>query len=161
MMQDKEWPICLIMAGTPEGRRFINHDGTLTRRLKPAEILPMTYENEGLLLRKAILRFLEKVDLTRGGLLDQTEFIRILMHAGAYRFGMAIEIAIEAIGEAKSENASEITFDHFAEANFIRINCDDELNPIYTPAWKGINTTIAMDRYLDDRKAKRKRPKSK
>jgi hypothetical protein len=161
MMQDKEWPICLIMTGTLEGRRFINHDGTLTRRLKPVEILPMTYEHEGLLLRKAVLRFLERVDLTHGGLLDQTEFIRILMHAGAYRFGMAIEIAIEAIGEAKSESASEITVDHFAEAYFVRMNCDDELNPFYTPAWKGIDTTIAMDRYLDDRKVTRKRPKSK
>ncbi len=117
----------------------------------------LTYEDEGLFLREAILRFLEKVNLTHGGPLDQTKFIRILMRAGTYPFG----IAIEATGEAKSESTSEITVDHFAEGYFVRMNCDDELNTFYTLARKGIDTAIAMDRYLDDRKAKRKRPKSK
>ncbi|MFT6299386.1 MAG: hypothetical protein ACJAWC_002752, partial [Yoonia sp.] len=35
LMQNKDWPVCLFVTATPEGRALINHDPTLTRRLRP------------------------------------------------------------------------------------------------------------------------------
>lgn len=74
------------------------------------------------------------------------------MHASAYRFGIAMEMTIEAIDEAMSEGEREIGLDHFAGAYYLRMNCDDDLNPFITQHWKAIDTTIAMDRILEQRK---------
>jgi hypothetical protein len=161
IMQDREWPICLILTATLEGRAFVNHDTTLTRRLRPIEILPMTFAKEGPILRNSVKFLLEMAHLDHGGLLEENEFIRVLMHAAAYRFGLAIEIAIEAIGAATSVGSSAITIDHFAEVYYMRTNNDDDLNPFFSVSWRGIDTTKAMERFLDDRTARRVRPKNR
>lgn len=100
LMQDNEWPVCLILPATLEGREFINHDTTLTRRIRPIEILPMKFATDSVVLRRSIDALLKKADLSHGGLLDENEFIKILIPAGASRFGLTIEIVIEVIGEA-------------------------------------------------------------
>lgn len=147
MTQDEEWPICLILSGTLEGRDFINHDGTLTRRLRPIEIRPMTLASEGRFLRDSIAALLEKADFSdEVGLMGLDEFVQVLMHAAAYRFGLAIEMTIEAIGEAVEDRSTSLALDYFAGAYFVRTNCDDDMNPFMTPHWKGIDTTKALAR---------------
>jgi hypothetical protein len=101
LTQNKEWPVCLFLSATLEARELINHDKTLLRRLRPIEIHPISLETDGENLREAmgtLLRQCGIVDQT--GLIANDEFIQILMHAAAYRFGLAIEITIEALGEA-------------------------------------------------------------
>ena len=63
-----------------------------------------------------------------------------------------MEMTIEAIDEASSEGDREIGLDHFAGAYYLRMNCDDDLNPFISPRWNAIDTTIAMDRILEQRK---------
>lgn len=83
------------------------------------------------------------------------------MHAAAYRFGLAIENAIDATGEAMSIGSPAITFDHFAGVYYMRTNNDDDLNPFFSTSWTDIDTTKAMERCLDDRTSRRKRPKDR
>lgn len=147
LTQDEEWPICLFLSGTLEGRDFINHDGTITRRLRPIEIRPMTLASEGCFLRDSIATLLEKAGFSDDvGLMGLDEFVQVLMHAAAYRFGLAIEITIEAIGEAIEDGPSFLALDYFAGAYFVRTNCDDDMNPFMTPHWSGIDTTKALAR---------------
>ncbi len=80
------------------------------------------------------------------------EFLEVLIHASAYRFGIAMEMTIEAIDEAMSEGDRKIDLDHFAGAYYLRMNCDDDLNPFMTQHRKAIDTTTAMDRILEQRK---------
>lgn len=160
MMQDREWPICLILSATLEGREFINHDGTLTRRLRPIEILPMTLATDGPVLRAAVGVLLKKSGVSDTGLFEEDDFVRIMMHAAAYRFGLAIEMTIEAIGEAVDAGERAITLDHFAGAYYVRTNSDDDMNPFVSRHWQGIDTTKALDRNLEEppptKKARRK-----
>jgi hypothetical protein len=156
-MQKRSWPVCIIITGTLEAKKIINQDGALVRRLRPVEVMPMVLEKEGLIMQRAIKEMLSDTGLSHDGLLNETEFLRMLMHAAAYRFGMAIETAIEAIGLAKLDGDLEITIDHFAEAYFVRMNCDDESNPFIARLWKTIDTTIAMDRFVSDDKERRKK----
>lgn len=72
--------------------------------------------------------------------------------AAAYRFGVAVEMVIEAIGEALSEGQDEVNLDHFAEAYFLRADCDEEMNPFISDHWRGIDATIVLDRYLAQKK---------
>lgn len=162
LTQDKEWPICLFLSATLEARELINHDNTLARRLKPIEIRPISPETDRKKLRESV-----GILLRQSGVVDQTElmaneeFMQILMHAAAYRFGLAIEITIEAIGEAIFDGARTLELDHFAGAYFNRTNNDDDLNPFMTPHWRGIDTTKVMDRVNSQKAAtgKQGRPK--
>lgn len=164
LMRHGQWPVCLILTGTLESREFINHDQTLTRRIRPIEILPMTYAEDAQVLRRSAARLVQRAGLSDGGLFAEPEFLKIFMHASAYRFGVAMEMTIEAIGEAMAEGDREISLDHYAGAYYLRMNCADEVNPFMSPHWQAIETTVAMDRMLAQRqedKEKKKRKKAR
>lgn len=161
LMQDKEWPVCLILSGTLEARELVNHDGTFTRRLRPIEIRPMTFSTDCAVLRAAVGKLLTNSKKSDLGLFKEDDFVHILMHAAAYRFGLAIEMTIEAIGEAHEAGERSISLDHFAGAYFIRTNCDDDMNPFMSRSWRGIDTTKALDRNLEEQKALPKRGRKK
>jgi hypothetical protein len=160
MMQDPSWPVCLIMTATPEARRLINHDPTFTRRMRPIEIQPMTFVQDGSVIRKTLLRLFQDAAKPDAGILAHDEFVKILIHAAAGRFGVAIEMAIEAIGECQENEDDEIDMSHFADAYALRMNCDDELNPFVAENWKNIDTMTALQRFEDDRQQKRRRAKA-
>lgn len=153
MTQDKNWPICLILTGTPEAKQFINHDRTLTRRLKPIEMSPARPEVEGVIIRKAMTTFLATVGAVHHPELDRPDFMRRLIHAGAQCFGVAIELVQEAIGLAMMEGETTLKLDHFVDAYFERTDCDDELNPFISDIWRAIDTKIAMERAVREKKS--------
>tara|TARA_R110000850_G_scaffold77486_7_gene167710 strand:- start:223 stop:1233 length:1011 start_codon:yes stop_codon:yes gene_type:complete len=161
LMQVGPWPVSLILTGTSEGREFINHDPTLTRRLRPVEILAMTPETDGPTLRNAMTKLLAGSGLTDEGLFSLAEFMPLMMHAAAYRFGLAVEITIEALSEALEMGDARVTLDHFAEAYYVRTNSDDELNPFLSEHWRGIDTSRAMDRFYQDTNEAKKPRKRK
>ncbi|MBU2934572.1 MULTISPECIES: hypothetical protein [Pacificibacter] len=81
----------------------------------------------------------------------------LFMHAVAYRFGVAVEMVIEAIGEALFERDDEVNLDHFADAYFVRTDCDEEMNPFISDYWQGIDSTVVLDRNVAEKKEPRKR----
>jgi hypothetical protein len=162
LTQDKEWPICLFLSATLEGRELINHDNTLARRLKPIEIRPISPEIDGKSLLEAIgILLLQSGVVDQTGLMANKEFMQILMHAAAYRFGLAIEITIEAISEAIFDGVRTLELDHFAGAYFNRTNNDDDMNPFMTPHWRGIDTTKVMDRVNSQKPEHQKKERRK
>jgi hypothetical protein len=162
LTQDKEWPVCLFLSATLEAREFINHDNTLARRLNPIEIRPISASTDGNKLRESVGILLRKSGIAdQTGLMVNEEFMQILMHAAAYRFGLAIEITIEAIGEAIFDGVQTLELDHFAGAYFARTNNDDDLNPFMTPHWRGIDTTKVMDRGNSEEAEARKKDRRK
>ncbi|KZY25698.1 MULTISPECIES: TniB family NTP-binding protein [Roseobacteraceae] len=167
MMQHSEWPICIILTATPEGRAMINHDPTLTRRLRPIEMKPMTFASDGALLRKTMIKLFEDAGVRDAGILQIDEFIKILIHASVGRFGVAVEMTIEAIGECLEDDNDEIDMSYFADAYALRMGCDEELNPFVSEHWKQIDTLEALQRYEDKKREamkvlnKRRRPSAK
>ena len=161
LMQNPPWPVSLILTSTLEGREFINHDFTLARRLRPVEILPMTPAADGPVLRSAMAELLHRIGLTDDGLFSVPEFIPLMIHGAAYRFGRAIEMTIEALSEAMALDETRVSLDHFAEAYYIRTNCDDDLNPFLSDHWRGIDTTRTMDRAHEQNSVSKKPRKRK
>lgn len=157
MMQHKEWPVCLIMTATPEARQLINSDRTIQRRLKPMEMRAMTFEDDGQSLRKTLKHLFDDADLADPGILLIDEFIKILIHASAGRFGVAVEMTIEAVGECLADACGEIDMGHFADAYEMRMDCDEELNPFVSENWLVIDTLTALQRYEEERQVKRRR----
>lgn len=157
MMQHIEWPICLILTATPEGRSMINHDPTLTRRLRPMEMKPMSFREDGRCLRTTMLKLLAEAGVQDPGLLEHDEFIKIVIHASAGRFGVAVELIIEAIGECLAEGSEEVDMGHFAEAYALRTDCHEEMNPFLTEHWKQTDTMKAFQRVEDATQVTRRR----
>jgi len=58
LMQVGPWPVSLIMTATLEAKDLINQDPTLSRRLRPVEILAMTPAIDGPALRDAMTELL-------------------------------------------------------------------------------------------------------
>lgn len=156
-MQAKDWPVCLIMTATPEATDLLNGDKTLLRRMRPMEMRPMTFASDGKVLRKALKQLFEDAGLAGSGILSQDEFIKILIHASAGRFGVAVEMSIEAIGACLGEESAEIDMAHFADAYEMQMDCDEDLNPFVSVNWKLIDTMTALQRYEEERKVKRRR----
>lgn len=154
LMQNAPWPVCLILSSTPEGKEFVNHDLTLAQRLKAIEISPTTFRDDGPTLRLAVEKLLADAGLDVRGMVAENEFMKILIHASAYRFGVAIELMIEAIGEAVSNKDQVIDMDYFADAYRLPMSCDDELNPFISEQWNAIETTVPMQRYLEEKKGR-------
>lgn len=113
----------------------------------------MLLEKDGRIAQAAIKQMLSENDLSDDGILDETEFLEILIHASGYRFGMAIE----SIGLAKLDQDAEVTMDHFAEDYYVGMNCDDEINPFISRFWQPIYTSKALDRYILEDKNRRKK----
>lgn len=156
MMQGDNWPVCLILTGTSEGREMVNQDTPFSRRLKPIEMKPATFAKDGNVLRKALMQLFEDADDKDAGILPHNEFIKILIHAAAGRFGVAMEMAIEAIGECLADDNDEIDMSYFADAYALRMDCDDEMNPFVAENWKTIDTITLLQRFEEDRQARRR-----
>jgi len=159
--QDQEWPVCLLMTATLEGRAMINHDPTLTRRLRPIEVKPITFKESCQQLRSALKQLLLDAKIyDPDNLLDEDEFIKILVHAAVGRLGVAIEMAIEAIGECVEDGNDEIEMGYFADAYAFRNDCDEELNPFVSENWSTIDTGKALQRYQAETQQRRRRAKT-
>lgn len=150
LMQNPRWPICLILTGTMEAKGLLNADKTLARRCRPVEIPPMDIDVDGPVLRRAIRKMLQEAKMEDDGLIESRRFQARLIHAARMRFGMALEIAIEAIEGARFAGDTTLTVDQFAEAYYIRTNADDDRNPFIANAWKAIDTTKLFDRITEE-----------
>ncbi|SLN71972.1 hypothetical protein ROJ8625_03760 [Roseivivax jejudonensis] len=145
LMQDQDWPVCLILSATPEVKTFINHDRTLTRRLLAHEMNSPKMKDSGT-LRCATNTLLAEAGLRDVGLLSFDGFFEILRHAACDCFGQSIHLTIQAMGLAKEQGAELIDADHFAEAYSIETNCADDHNPFIVQEWHLIDTRKAMER---------------
>ena len=121
----------------------------------------MTFPKYGPLVRTSTQDLLRQSGLQDDGLLDENEFIKILMHASAQRFGIAIEITISAIGIAQKHRSDTLCMEHFAETYYERTNCDDALNPFLSQDWRNTNAMVAMDRHLEETRATRRTPRKR
>lgn len=67
-----------------------------------------------------------------------------LIHAGLYELGSTLQLAHEAIGEAISAGAQEMTIQHFARAYRARSGCADSVNPFIVPRWETLDCTLVL-----------------
>lgn len=120
-----------------------------------------TLKGSGVQLRIALKRLLADAKIRdTGRLIDEGEFIETLIHAAVGRLGVAIEIAIEAIGECVDDGSDEIDMGYFADAYAFRNDCDEELNPFVSDNWSTIDTGKAPQRYQAETQQRRSRPKT-
>ncbi|WOI56704.1 TniB family NTP-binding protein [Palleronia sp. LCG004] len=145
LMQNRDWPVGLILTGMPEVKAMLNADPQLARRTYPIEIAPVSWVADGPMIRSLVATYAEKANLSPNTDLVQDDFVARLVHAGATQFGLIVETVIAAIEEALRSGASVLDRSHFAAAFRRRSGCIDGLNPFLTDDYLSIDPRQLFD----------------
>lgn len=129
LMTDPDWPVGIMLSGTEELERILNHDPQLARRMDAVHFAPLS----------PVVHAPDVVGLIgdyalRAGLVTAPDSQTIalaerLVHASAFQFGLIIEIIIAAIEVALLEEATALQARHFVLAYEHRASCSDAFNP--------------------------------
>lgn len=128
LMQAKDWPVGLILSGTPELKDLLNHDPQLARRFYPIEFPKLFATADATRVMETISAYASRVNLSVSSNLND-DFSARLIHASDGEFGLLIEIVISAAEEALLARKDHLDHLHFIMAFRRRSGCIDALNP--------------------------------
>lgn len=129
LMTDQEWPVGLLLSGTEELERILNHDPQLARRMDAIHFGSLSPRIHTPDVARLIISYSNRAGLDATPQVELTLLAERLIHAAAMQFGITIEIIISAIELALVEQSKCLTSRHFAEVFKQRTSCLDGLNP--------------------------------
>lgn len=128
LMQDRDWPVWLILSGLPSIRKMLSGDQQIWRRTRHILFDDLTLTKDAKLVRKVIKYYAhETAGLTIDGLTGDN-FVATLLHAAINRFGIVIELTQDAIRQALQRGASALEVVDFAAAYQARTGCRPDRN---------------------------------
>lgn len=145
LTQNRSWPVCLFLSGTPDAKQLINKVPSLARRLAPVEFQPVSHQSEIDELASHITALSSKAEIdVEHTMFREDHFLEHLAHAGAYSFGLIIQIIISALCEAALDAASGkatcLSYMHFIRAYDWKSDAGDDFNPFLADNWSVIDT---------------------
>ncbi|RDD72764.1 TniB family NTP-binding protein [Paracoccus versutus] len=129
LTQSPQWPVGLILSGTPELLDLVNMDAQLARRLKPVEHRPLKTSVDGGMITAALRQYAAAADITLDDALCKPRFVHRLVHAADYCFGILVEMICEAIGEVLLAGEDILSTKSFVTCFSRRSGCPEGLNP--------------------------------
>ncbi len=130
LMQNKEWPVGLILSGMPSLGDLLNYDPQLSRRIFPVKFAPISMALDGDEITGILFAYLEKAALEADDDIKSESFADRLIHAGKGEFGLTIEVIIGAIEEALFAGCESVGLKEFAAFFRRRIGCVDGMIPL-------------------------------
>lgn len=146
LMTDPEWPVGIILSGTPELEDILNHDHQLARRMDGVHfpsLSPIAHGNDVLDLVES---YCVKAELQPGPDILELVHGERLIHAASNQFGLVIKLTLWAIEQAYLMDASQLTRAHFARVYQLRTSCDDTFNPFIIPDFYRIDARQVFTR---------------
>lgn len=146
LMQDPDWPVCLILSGTDELVDILNFDPQLGRRFQPICFDPISDIADLPRIDRVLRTYAEKVPLELAAEVTTPEFLQRLTHAAANEFGLMIEIIISGIEVALLRRSKTLAASDFIEAFRLRAGCLDGLNPFCAVSFRETDPRELMAR---------------
>lgn len=149
LMQDREWPVGIILSGTEDLREILNFDPQLGRRLFPIEFASI---NEVIELDEVLMlveAYCKAANIACFDPPPDMQFGARLIHAAAGQFGLVIEIIIGAIEAALIAGETQVDRDAFLRAYRRRTSCVNGVNPFLASDFKRIDTRKLLGRKMD------------
>lgn len=142
LMQDKDWPVWLILSGLPKVSTFLAHDIQVRRRTRHVVFRDLNFPDDIPMVRR-LITFYAKDKGGRGAAIAQdNDLIGRLLHAARGSFGIVIELIQDAVGYAIRLDDSELLSEHFAAAYAARTGCIRENNVfVVATDWDLIDTS--------------------
>ncbi|MFK4771359.1 ATP-binding protein [Rhizobium sp. ZW T2_16] len=144
LLQQSEWPVCLILSGLPSLVEFIQGDRQLKRRTRFVTFADMsltTDRDDIHAMARGLIIAAAKLSAPK---IFNDAFYARLLHAAENQFGTMIEYVQDAIDEAFGEGVAEVTIDHFADVYEARSGCDPEFNVFTSAEWHKIDVAEAL-----------------
>lgn len=146
MMQHPSWPVGLILSGMPALRDILNFDPQLARRVIPIELPRLSPIGDIEPLTEMTTFYAQEGGLAPTDPCENAEIAARLIQAADHEFGLAIEIAIDAVEEALRAGSAKPCRDHFAAAFARRSGCIDGLNPFIIDDYDRLNVRQLLER---------------
>lgn len=140
LMQIADWPINLIISGTPELHELLTQDPQLSRRFYVVRFLPQTELDSRRNVAGLVGSYAKQAALPLAADLRDVEFIPRLIHAGREQFGIIVELIIGAITRTLAENQAALNAASFATHYAQRTGETPARNPFLAPDFRSIPT---------------------
>jgi hypothetical protein len=145
LMNQKDWPVGLILSGTPELAQLINSDVQLMRRLYVVILPAVSWATHTKEIASIFQGYLVEAGLEADGGLDLKDFLPRLIHAGMNQFGIILNLLLDGVEEALRAGDCSVTLRHYAEAYRRKVSCPANLNPFLAADWRAIDTSRIPD----------------
>ncbi|MDF1600869.1 ATP-binding protein [Mesorhizobium sp. YIM 152430] len=147
LVQRPEWPISLILSGTPEIAAFLEEDTQTKRRCLVVRFDSLDVEADAEWFGVRLKRLVEqKAGLDVGG--DAGTFAARVIHAAERQYGTAIEFVQDAALAALREGSRALEIRHFARVYKLRTGCADDMNVFTSRDWRDIRVGTALQHAL-------------
>lgn len=146
LMQDKDWPVWLILSGLPSVATFLAKDPQVWRRTRHVVFRDLEMPGDGPMIRKLV----EFYGKDKGGrtveIVEDADFIGRLHHAASGRFGVMVELIQDSVRQALHLRDTSLLVDHFVAVFAARTGCVREDNVFAVPTdWDLIDTSCIWD----------------
>ncbi|MCO6393254.1 AAA family ATPase [Aliihoeflea aestuarii] len=143
LVQRREWPVSLILSGTPDFVPFLEEDTQIKRRCLNVAFPDLNAEQDHRWVLDRVRKLIEKktplVDVEQ-----DLEIITRLMHASEFQFGTLIEFVQDAALKALDDGLDKLRMSHFADVYAIRTGCPDDANVFASENWQSIVVGSAL-----------------
>lgn len=139
-MQIPDWPVSLIVSGTPELNDLLMQDPQLSRRFFVVRFLAVTEFDACDEVRGLMAGYAGLADIPLAPDLSDVEFVPRLIHAGREQFGIVVELIIGAITRALAEKKPALGLKDFARFYAERTGDVSARNPFLIPDFRSTPT---------------------
>lgn len=144
VMQNRRWPVSIILSGLPDLRTLLNLDPQLGRRFTPVSFSQLDEIHDGRNVRTLLGQYAEAISLELAPELQEDEFIARLIHSAASEFGILIEIVIGAIEICLRRRETVLAKPHFVAEFLRRTGCANDLNPFVRQDYTALNPRLLL-----------------
>lgn len=146
LMQDKDWPVWLILSGLPSVSTFLAKDPQVWRRTRHVVFRDLELPGDVRVIRKLIEFYGKDKGGRTVGISDDADFLGRLRHAASGRFGVIVELIQDSVRQALSLGDSSLLVDHFIAVYAARTGCVRDNNVFAAPVdWDLIDTSGIWD----------------
>ena len=146
LMTDPDWPIGIILSGTPELEEILNHDPQLARRMETVHFGSLSPVANGNDVLDLLENYCQRAGLSATSDIQKLTHGERLIHAAANQFGLVIEVTLAAIEQAYLEKSKRLGKGHFARAYHLRTACEEIFNPFIVPDFYRIDARQVFSR---------------
>lgn len=144
VMQNRHWPVSIVLSGLPTLKTLLNLDPQLGRRFTPISFGQIDSIRDGRNVQDLVGQYTHAAGLDRSGCVETDDFIARLIHAAANEFGILIEIIIGAIELCMLRNESSLGKANFVAEFLRRTGSAGDLNPFVRNDFTALNPRLLL-----------------
>lgn len=150
LMKSHDWPLMLILSGVPELGGYVAQETQLERLMTRIEFSEIDLKNgvcepaeDYLTLNEIVGSYAIRAELGVSTDLQTGDFLHRLATAGAFRWGLVIDLVVAAVAKAVSRRSEVLE-----HSDFVEVWCEKtSMNQLVTPfTHEGYETMFRRDR---------------